>query len=120
MSIDNGQYLLLLLGCLVLTLPLEFLLGARVYRRPRRLGLTLLIAVPGFVVWDLIAAGRRVWWFSSEYVVGWRVLGLPIEEWLFFLVVPICALLTYEAVGGVLGALRHGARRSRSEVRHGR
>jgi len=28
-----------------------------------------------------------------------RLLGLPVEEWLFFLVVPLCGLLTYEAFG---------------------
>ena len=35
---DRYQYLLLMAGCLLITLPLEFVLRARVYRRPRRLG----------------------------------------------------------------------------------
>ncbi|HMC68522.1 MAG TPA: lycopene cyclase domain-containing protein, partial [Mycobacteriales bacterium] len=34
-------YLLVLLACVVITLPLELVLGVRVYRRPRRLLLTL-------------------------------------------------------------------------------
>ena len=34
------------------------------------------------------------------------MLGLmPLEELLFFLVVPVCGLLTYEAVGYVLSRL---------------
>ena len=31
---DRYQYLLLMAACLAITLPLEFVLGARVYRRP--------------------------------------------------------------------------------------
>jgi hypothetical protein len=31
--LDQYQYLLLMAACLVITLPLEFVLGARVYRR---------------------------------------------------------------------------------------
>ena len=41
---DRYQYLLLMAGCLLITLPLEFVLRARVYRRPRRL---LLVAAAG-------------------------------------------------------------------------
>jgi hypothetical protein len=33
---DRFQYLALMIACLVLTLPLEFVLGARVWRRPAR------------------------------------------------------------------------------------
>ncbi|HEU5473312.1 MAG TPA: lycopene cyclase domain-containing protein [Actinophytocola sp.] len=94
---DSLQYLLLLLGCLAITLPLEPV--ARVYRRPARLAGTLLPVVAVFVAWDLIATARGHWWFSERFTTGATVLGLPVEEWLFFLVVPVCTLLTYEAVG---------------------
>ena len=40
---DRFHYMLLMAGCLLVTLPLEFWLAARVYRRPRRL---LLAVVP--------------------------------------------------------------------------
>ena len=44
-------------------------------------------------------------------MTGWRLLGgLPVEELAFFVAVPICALLTYEAVKIVLGAARPGTR----------
>ena len=42
---DRYQYLLLMAACLVLTLPLEFVLRARVYRRPVRLALAMLPTV---------------------------------------------------------------------------
>ncbi len=93
------RYLLLLVACLAITLPLELVLGVRVYRRPRRLLATVLPVAAVFVAWDLVATTRGHWWFSERYTVGVRLLGLPIEEWLFFFVVPLCALLTYEAIG---------------------
>lgn len=98
------QYLALMAGCLLITLPLELALGARVYRQPRRLARSVLPVAVLFVVWDLVAIQRDHWWFNPAYTTG-IVLpgGLPLEELVFFLVIPICGLLTFEAVGIVRG-----------------
>ena len=96
-------------GCLALTLPLEFLLRARVYRRPLRALRAIAIPAALFVVWDAIAIARGTWWFSRRYTTGWTVpAGVPVEELAFFVVVPLCALLTYESVRTVLGEKRRG------------
>lgn len=97
--IDRYQYLLVMLGCLLATLPLELVIGARVWRRPRRLAASVLPVAAMFVVWDLIAIERGHWMFSGRYTTGWVLPGgLPVEELVFFLVIPVCGLLTYEAV----------------------
>lgn len=58
-----------------------------------------------FVVWDLVAIARGHWDFAPRYTLGIDLGGvLPLEELLFFVVIPICALLTHQAV------LRLGAR----------
>jgi lycopene beta-cyclase len=102
---DRFQYLAVLAGCVLITLPLELVIGARVYRRPRRLLAALAPALVVFVVWDVIAIERGHWWYDPRYVTGWQLPGaLPIEELAFFVVVPVCALLTYEAVTIVLAA----------------
>lgn len=105
MSVDDRyQYLLLMAGCLVITLPLEFVLRARVWRRPRRLLLALLPMLVLFVAWDVLGIVRGHWTYSPTYTTGILLpLDVPVEEVVFFLVVPICGLLTYEAVGTVLG-----------------
>lgn len=101
---DRYQYLLVLGVCLALTLPLEVVLGARVYRRPRRLLATLVIVLVPFVVWDVVAIARGHWDFAARYTTGWLAPGsVPIEEIAFFVVVPICALLTHEAVRRLRG-----------------
>jgi lycopene cyclase domain-containing protein len=97
-------YLSLLVGCLVVTAPLELLLRVRVYARWRRL---LLALVPEFVVfvgWVLVAIAAGHWDYSSTRTLDVRLPGgIPVEEVLFFLVVPVCAVLALEAVRKVTG-----------------
>jgi len=49
-----------------------------------------------FVTWDIIATLRGDWAFNPEHVMGISFAGLPLEEVLFFIVVPFSLLLTYE------------------------
>jgi lycopene cyclase domain-containing protein len=97
-------YLAVLAFCLLGTLPLEVWLGVRVYRQPRRLLLTLLPVVAVFYLWDVYAIGAEHWSFDAAQTVG-LVLpgGVPVEELLFFVVVPTCAVLAFEAVRRVKG-----------------
>lgn len=98
-------YLAVLAFCVAGTLPLEVWLGVRVYRQWRRLALTLLPVLVVFVAWDLYAIAAGHWSFDPAQTVGVRLPGrLPVEELLFFLVVPTCALLSYEAVRRVRGS----------------
>jgi lycopene beta-cyclase len=105
-SLDHFQYLLLMVGCLLITLPLEFALGARAYRR---------VAGPAFAIipiviisiWDIVGILRDHWSYSTRFTTGVKlVFGMPIEELVSFVVVPICGLLTYQAVAHVLGLVR--------------
>jgi len=91
-------YAALLAACLLGTSPLEFVLHVGVYRRWRRL---LVAVAPGFVLfilWDGLAAHLKQWAFNDRYVLGLKIAGLPVEEICFFVVIPICAVLTIEAV----------------------
>jgi len=98
------SYLAVLAFCLLGTLPLELWLGVRVYRRPRRLLMTLLPVVAVFYLWDVYAIAAGHWSFDPAQTVG-LVLpgGVPVEELLFFVVVPTCAVLAFEAVRRVKG-----------------
>jgi lycopene cyclase domain-containing protein len=99
MPLRSFQYLAVLGACLLVTLPLELVLGARVWRRPRRLAGALAAPFVVFVAWDLWAAAHGQWRFSRTLATSWRLpFGVPVDELLFFVVVPICGLLTLEAV----------------------
>ena len=83
----------------------------RVWRRPRRLLASLAAPLVLFSVWDVAAIAAGEWRFNRRYVTGVDLPGhLPVEEVAFFVVVPICALLTYEAVKR-LGEGRRACRR---------
>lgn len=101
---DRYQYLLLMGGCFLITLPLEVVFGARVWRRPVRLLKVVGPVVAIFYGWDIVAIARGHWTFSDRYTTG-VVLpgGVPLEELVFFVIIPICALLSYEAVRNLLG-----------------
>ncbi|MCV7379447.1 lycopene cyclase [Mycobacterium alsense] len=100
---DRWQYLIVLGLCLAITAPLE-LFGAGVYRRPRRLALSVLPVAALFLAWDAVAIAAGVWGYDDAYITGIRApFGVPIEEVLFFVVIPVCALLTYNAVTTILG-----------------
>lgn len=110
MDTDQFQYLGLMVGCLILTLPLEFLFQARVWRRPRRLVAAMWLPVLIFVVWDVVAIARGHWTYNPAYVTGVELPGdLPIEELAFFIVIPICSLLTYETVKRIIRRPRPGS-----------
>src|ERR1700712_4450232 len=97
-------YLALLVGCLVVTAPLELVLRVRVYARWRRLLVAVLPTFVVFVAWVLYAIDQGHWTYDGTQTLGVRLPGgIPVEEVLFFLVVPICAVLAFEAVRKVTG-----------------
>ena len=99
---SHFAYLGVLVFVLVGTAWLEVLLRTRVYRRWRRLLLTLLPVVALFVAWDIYAIASGHWDFDPERTTGVILPGsLPLDELLFFIVIPIAALLTLEAVRSV-------------------
>jgi lycopene cyclase domain-containing protein len=96
-------YLAVLAGCLVAAVWLEPILNVNVFRRGRRLLLTVLPVAAVFVLWDLAAIAAGHWTFDPAQITGVLLPGgLPIDEVLFFLVVPVCAILGFEAVRAVL------------------
>jgi lycopene cyclase domain-containing protein len=96
-------YLCVLAGCLVAAVWLEPVLKVGVFRRWRRLLLTVLPVAAIFTVWDLAAIAAGHWHFDRTQITGVFLPGhLPLDEVLFFLVVPVCAILGFEAVRKVL------------------
>jgi lycopene cyclase domain-containing protein len=96
-------YLAVLAGCLAGALWLEPVLKVGVLRRWRRLLLTLVPVVVVFGAWDVAAIAAHHWSYDPGQTTAIVLPGrLPVEELLFFVVVPTCAILGYEAVRKVL------------------
>ncbi len=54
----------------------------------------VVVAVP-FILWDIGFTQRGIWWFNGDYTLGYRLAGMPLEEWLFFLCIPFSCVFTY-------------------------
>jgi lycopene cyclase domain-containing protein len=83
---------------------LEIVVRTRVFARPRRLLLTIVVVVWPFLVWDAYAISQGHWWFDETRILGVYLPGeIPLDELLFFIVIPIASILTLEAVRSVKG-----------------
>lgn len=103
---DRWQYLAVLAACLAITAPLE-VFGEGVYRRPSRVLRSVLPVAAVFLLWDEFAVAARVWTYDPAYLTGLQIpFRVPIEEVLFFIVIPLCALLTYNAVSTILSGAK--------------
>ncbi len=91
-------YLAVMAACLIGTLPLEYAFNARVYRRFARAARAIAPVAAVFLIWDYFAIRAGWWWFDPNYITGVFVGALPIEEITFFVAIPICGILTLEAV----------------------
>ncbi|WP_029112096.1 lycopene cyclase domain-containing protein [Mycobacterium sp. URHB0044] len=106
---DHWQYLIVLGACLLITAPLEWL-SSGVYRNARRTAYAVLPVAVVFIAWDALAIAAGVWSYNPRYITGLHLPGgIPIEELLFFLVIPVCGLLTYSAVESILRRVRSRA-----------
>lgn len=55
---------------------------------------SVLVAIP-FIVWDMWFTAQGVWWFNTNYTIGFSIFNLPLEECLFFLCIPFSCVFTY-------------------------
>lgn len=51
-----------------------------------------------FIIWDVIFTYKGVWGFNDDYLIGLKFLKLPIEEWLFFLLIPYASNFIHYAL----------------------
>ena len=55
----------------------------------------ILATIP-FLIWDELFTRNGIWGFNNEHIIGVYLFNLPIEEILFFTVIPYCCVFTYE------------------------
>ena len=95
----------LYLNIAIIAFPLIFSFEKRIkfYKRFKALSIALLAVGIFFVSWDVFATSRGHWSFNPAYVNEISLLGLPIEEILFFVTVPYSCLFTFDAIIHFLG-----------------
>jgi lycopene cyclase domain-containing protein len=102
--VGQYSYVAVLVFVLVGSGWLEIALRTRVFRRPRRLLLTVIPVTLPFLIWDAYAISQGHWWFDTDRILGVYLPGeIPLDELLFFILIPIASILTLEAVRSVRG-----------------
>ncbi|HKK76672.1 MAG TPA: lycopene cyclase domain-containing protein [Saprospiraceae bacterium] len=91
-------YIYLHLFTVLPVLALSFDRNVHYYRKWRYLWGPVLVVGTIFIVWDVVFTAREVWGFNHDYLSGFFMLGLPIEEWLFFITVPFACVFIYECL----------------------
>ena len=91
-------YALLLLFTLSFPFVRSFEHRLRYYQKWKYILPGNLIIAAIFIVWDVWFTKIGVWGFNDTYLTGLRFLGLPWEEWMFFIIVPFACVFIYEAV----------------------
>lgn len=78
---------------------LEVVFKVGVLRRWKRTLSSILPIAILFIGWDAYAIAQGHWFFDRDQILGiFGPFGIPIEEYAFFIVVPLAALMTIEAV----------------------
>jgi lycopene cyclase domain-containing protein len=88
----------LLIDALIILFPLllSFKWKFAYYRYFKALFPAIAVVGIGYIIWDAIVTARGDWFFNYTYLSGISILGLPIEEILFFVVVPYSCIFIYE------------------------
>jgi len=65
----------------------------------RELLQTQLVILAIYLSWDTWAIAKKSWYFDHHQIINFDVLPkVPVEEFLFFLVVPVMTILSYLAL----------------------
>lgn len=95
---SKWTYALILIGSLAGPLALSFDKKVAFFRKWKEVLMAGIVPALIFIIWDMYFTNQGVWWFSEQHISGIKLGNLPVEEVLFFFVVPFCCLFIYECI----------------------
>lgn len=95
---EKYTYILLLVASISIPLIRSFETRVAFHKKWPRLFKGILVMMLIFIPWDVIFTRMNVWWFNYEYIMGIYIVDLPLEEWLFFIIITYCCVFVYEVV----------------------
>ena len=68
------------------------------YKKWNFLLTSILLMMLLFIPWDIWFTHWSVWQFNNDYICGLKLFLLPIEEWLFFIIIPFACVFIHEVL----------------------
>lgn len=93
-----SDYMLILTLSAIVPFICSFYPPLRFYANFKALFLSIVLVLSLFGTWDVVAVLRGHWQFNPKGVWPVRIFNLPLEEMLFFIVIPFCSIFTWEAM----------------------
>ena len=91
-------YLILMLACFGPCLLLSFDKKVAFFKNMRFFVPAVFAVATPFLIWDQYFTINGVWGFNESYLQGIFIGSLPLEEVLFFFVIPYCCVFIYEVL----------------------
>jgi len=106
------SYLAVIVFVAICAFSINWGFGLRIGKRWRELILTEFAIVIIYLSWDTWAIAKKNWFFDTHQIVNIDVLPkVPLEELLFFIVVPLTIILSYQALLKLTGWSQKGRER---------
>ncbi len=94
----SWTYFLLLGFSILYPLAQSFEKRVFMYRKMKFIFPGVFITGMVFIIWDIYFTRHGIWGFNHSYTRDLYFFGLPVEEWLFFLIIPYCIFFLYEVL----------------------
>jgi len=99
---DHLTYLFLNLVTIAGPLTLSFDKKVAFYKNWKPFTLSMLATSTLYIVWDIWFTKINVWLFNSQFVYGKWFANLPLEEYIFFIIIPYACLFIYACLKAYL------------------
>lgn len=94
---SHFTYILILLFSILVPAIFTFEPNFKFYRKLPQLLISISIGAIIFIAWDVVFTDAGIWGFNESYLLELKIFNLPIEEILFFIVIPYSCIFLYEA-----------------------
>ncbi len=91
-------YTLILTASLAGPLALSFDRKVAFYKTWKPLFMAMMLPALFYTIWDILFTQLGVWSFNPKHILGIHLINLPIEEVLFFWIVPYCCVFIHRCM----------------------